>query len=160
MSGHNELLEAALAYTQKGWPVFPCKAREKAPLTPHGFKDATTDQATIRHWWMEHPAANIGVATGRASGVVVIDVDGPEGEESLKALPPLPETFTVRTARGRHLYFACGEPLHSTELAGHWISRLTAVTFSPLRALIQVRRGTKLLTIVLHGRYPTISLSC
>ena len=111
MQKRNELLEAALAYAQKGAAVFPCKPRDKAPLTPHGFKDATTDQATIRNWWVEHSAANIALATGRVSEIVVIDVDGPKGEESLKTLPPLPETFTIRTARGRHLYFACREPV-------------------------------------------------
>jgi len=44
-----ELLEAALGYARRGWPVFPCKP-DKAPYTPHGFKDATTDPAAIRQW--------------------------------------------------------------------------------------------------------------
>jgi hypothetical protein len=86
-------------------------------LTPHGFKEATTDEETIRNWWSKRSAANIGVAMGHISGAVVIDVDGLEGEENLKALPPLPETFTVHTARGRHLYFAYTEPLRSRRLA-------------------------------------------
>ena len=34
------LLEAALSYARRGWPVFPCQARDKDPLTKHGFKDA------------------------------------------------------------------------------------------------------------------------
>jgi len=37
------LARAALDYAACGIPVFPCAARSKTPLTPHGFKDATYD---------------------------------------------------------------------------------------------------------------------
>jgi hypothetical protein len=40
---------------------------------------------TITTWWGRWPAANIGVATGTVSGVVVIDVDEPGGSASLEA---------------------------------------------------------------------------
>jgi len=49
----------------------------KRPLTDHGVKDATTDEATIRGWWARWPDANIGIATGH--GLVVIDVDRRRG---------------------------------------------------------------------------------
>jgi hypothetical protein len=55
-------------------PVFPC-GRDKRPLTTHGFKDATRDQDQIRRWWTRFPDALIGVPTGSASGLLVIDVD-------------------------------------------------------------------------------------
>jgi len=86
------------------------KPRSKVPLTEHGVNDATTDEAIIRKWWREYPDANIGVATG---SIVVIDVDGPEGERALASLiaqhGPLPETLESRTGRldgGRQLFFA------------------------------------------------------
>ncbi len=90
----------------KGWRVFPLKG--KVPLTPRGFHDASSDPADLERWEAEHPSANVGVATGRASGILVLDIDGPEGEARLAELTaahgPLPATFTVATARGRHLY--------------------------------------------------------
>src|SRR6266478_3065554 len=67
------LLEAALGYGEGGIPVFPCNPDNKKPLTEHGFKDATTDPEKIRSWWREHPQAMIGVPTGPASGIFVID---------------------------------------------------------------------------------------
>lgn len=53
----------------------------------------------------------LAIATGQASGVIVIDVDVPEGERSLQSLATarrdLPPTLTARTGSGgRHLYYA------------------------------------------------------
>ena len=63
MTAHARLSEcgnAALALAREGWPVFPCDhrlARCKAPLTEHGFKDATTDPVQIEAWWRQFPNA-------------------------------------------------------------------------------------------------------
>jgi hypothetical protein len=73
----NTLLEAALSYASKGWHVFPLKG--KIPLTPDGFKSATVNEALIRKWWELWPNANIGIATGAASDLVVIDIDKKSG---------------------------------------------------------------------------------
>jgi hypothetical protein len=43
--------------------------------------------------------------TGAISGIVVLDLDGEEGEASLNSLGHLPVTPKVRTGRGHHLYF-------------------------------------------------------
>lgn len=94
----------ALAYGQMGWPVFPLKPLGKTPLTRQGFHDASTDVRQIRQWWKQHPNANIGLPTGESSGVIVIDVDGPKGKESLKKLN-LPKTLQSKTRRGTHHFF-------------------------------------------------------
>lgn len=100
----------ARGYAKKGIAVFPCLPNEKAPLSKHGFWDATTDLAQIDAWWTEYPSANIGAPIYQ-SGLSVVDVDGEEGlaawtrlqDESWEATPP---TRTVRTPRGGlHLYF-------------------------------------------------------
>lgn len=97
------MAEAALELARLG-PVFPC--RDKRPLTERGYKDATTDPGQIAEWWGAWPDANVGLATGE---VIVLDVDGPEGEQTLAALEleggPLPPTLEARTGRGRHLYY-------------------------------------------------------
>jgi hypothetical protein len=68
-----ELLTAALRYAELGYRVFPCVPSGKAPLTEHGFHDATTDHEEIERWWAQHPNANIGIPT---AGLVVVDIDG------------------------------------------------------------------------------------
>ena len=68
-------IEAALEYARQGWHVLPlhtatdsgcscasqdCSSPGKHPLTPHGLKDATTDEGQIQRWWTQWPNANIG----------------------------------------------------------------------------------------------------
>jgi Bifunctional DNA primase/polymerase, N-terminal/Primase C terminal 1 (PriCT-1) len=106
-----ELLEAALRYANRGLPVFPCKPREKVPLVQRGLLAASTDPETIAGWWRMWPDANVAGRTGRASGLVVLDVDGDEGIASLRDLERqhehLPTTASVVTpSGGQHFYFA------------------------------------------------------
>jgi hypothetical protein len=82
------VLDAALGYAQRGWPVFPCHAGGKAPLTVHGFKDATTDAEVIHRWWGRWPAANVAIATGKP-GPDVLDVDQREDGSGFAALNEL-----------------------------------------------------------------------
>ena len=73
-----------------------CKKVGKHPRTAHGLTDASTDATIIRDWWERWPAANVGIATGPESGVFVLDVDGEDGQASLKgleALGHLPQTL-------------------------------------------------------------------
>lgn len=104
------MLKAALAYARNGWPVFPCRLT-KQPWTQHGFKDPTTDEGKIREWWGRYPNASIGVPTGHAIGAWVLDVDLPDGPESLDEIEsqhgPLAITLEqVTGSGGRHLFFA------------------------------------------------------
>jgi hypothetical protein len=69
------LPEAAARFAASGVPVFPCVPGGKRPLVEHGFHDASTDAAQVTAWWRRWPGANIGVPTGQASGVEVVDVD-------------------------------------------------------------------------------------
>src|SRR5215210_1187938 len=87
----------------KGKPVFPCR-EDKSPLTPRGFKDATTNPGLVKGFWTKYPDALIGMPTGSHSGVFVVDVDRLEALGELER--ELPETLTVRTrSGGRHYYF-------------------------------------------------------
>lgn len=105
-----ELFETALKLASKGWHVFPCRPGEKVPATPNGLNDATVEWGRIIDWWNKYPQCNVGVCTGAKSGFVVLDIDGDEGVESLRALErefgPLPTTMTVCTpSGGQHYYF-------------------------------------------------------
>src|SRR5262245_49686022 len=79
-----------------------CEKVGKHPRTQNGFKDASTDRDVIDRWWSKWPSANIGIRTG--DGLVVIDIDGSDGEESITPFD-IPATVEAKTSRGRHLYF-------------------------------------------------------
>lgn len=131
----NPHLEAALEYAERGWAVFPvhgivngrctcgrapCSSPGKHPLVRNGVHEATIDTAAIQGWWKQWRLANVGIATGSASGVIVIDIDlgrrantafGSPGEgkaqsppdvwDSLERLTPeLPRTLTALTGGG------------------------------------------------------------
>ena len=116
-------LKDALVYTKPNglrppWAVFPLRGKTPAVSAEkggHGCKDASADPDTVAAWWKEYPGANIGLATGKANGILVLDIDrnhadGVDGEETLKEmereLGPLPPTVEALTPNGgRHLYF-------------------------------------------------------
>jgi hypothetical protein len=106
------MLRHALSYARGGLKVFPCKPRGKAPLSEHGFHDATTDEQQIRAWWGETPDANIGLPMA-PNGLVAIDVDrhnGNNGPATLAGLiaehGALPPTMEAQTGGdGRHLVY-------------------------------------------------------
>ena len=117
-------LHWALSYARRGIHVFPlhsihngrctcgrdCRRNAgKHPRVSGGFKVATTDARQIKAWWRKWPDANIGIATGAISGILVIDIDGREGLDAWQILLAQNRaslrTVTVKTARGWHLYF-------------------------------------------------------
>jgi hypothetical protein len=125
------MLKAARFYARHGVPVFPlhtvkdgkcscgnpsCDGNKgKHPRVSGGFKSATTNLDTVVEWWEKWPDANIGAPTGEASGWVVLDVDGPNVEDTVAELGAAVPTRTATTVRGRHLYFRYpGQPITST----------------------------------------------
>ena len=118
-------LNLALLYASLGWQVFPlhamqgdacscgnqqCSSPAKHPRTRRGHKDASSDDRQIRTWWKRWPDANVGIATGQGSGLVVIDIDprhgGTDTWEALKSELEVPETWEVGTGGGGiHAYF-------------------------------------------------------
>jgi hypothetical protein len=146
-------LDTALRLAALGWHVFPlapdkrplancptCRERAGRPPHPieaclclpqggwcHGVRAATTDPATLTHWWTYQPAAAIGIAAG-PSRLVLIDIDT-HGK-------PLPAHLATGLLPGIDL--AC-EPINP-ELwnhSGHRDGRDT------LRLLAQLRGGPR-----------------
>jgi len=115
----------AFELSRQGWKVFPahtvtndgtcscgksnCERVGKHPRISRWNVRATCDEKQILKWVTKWPDGNWAIATGKDSNIVVLDVDGEEGEKSLKELEtkygPLPTTRVVTTHRGRHLYF-------------------------------------------------------
>lgn len=120
----------ALALAEGGYYVFPLEPGGKAPLTRHGFKDASLDPGRIRAWWKRWPRANVGIACG-LSGIIVVDLDvkldrngtpqqGPANWDALvEGLDYGPPTVEVRTpSGGLHLYWrGAGVPSSNGQVA-------------------------------------------
>jgi hypothetical protein len=114
----SNLLAAALAYAADQIPVFPCLARGKTPAIARGFYAATTNPETIRRYWRQSDR-NVAIATGVAANAWVLDIDGDDGEASLRALEAmhgrLPQTWVAQTGGGGlHIWFEYTGPIPST----------------------------------------------
>jgi hypothetical protein len=127
-------LGAALAFAQRGHVVLPlcypikingrficscrraadCTAAAKHPLgrlVPNGLLSASLDEAVIRKWFTDEPAANLGVVTEK---LIVLDIDPRHcGDSSLAALErdhDFPPTWRSLTGGGgEHLIYRCPE---------------------------------------------------
>lgn len=102
-------LPEAAAFIAQQWPCFPCNA-EKRPVTAHGLKDAVSNPEEARRLFRKPGAAMIGVPTGAASGLVVVDLDCKDGAAGLEWHAAnqhrIPETRQHRTrSGGKHLLF-------------------------------------------------------
>ena len=126
-SPNPSLKALALRYASRGWSVVPmhtvknglctcikginCTRAGKHPRTANGVNDATTDANQIKKWWEKWPLANIGIATGEESGIIVLEVDPRHGGDKTlnnltTELGPLLETVSENTGGGgQHLFF-------------------------------------------------------
>ncbi|MFJ2722410.1 bifunctional DNA primase/polymerase [Streptomyces sp. NPDC087437] len=108
---------AAVDYASThGWRVFP--VLHKKPLLSEWQHKASVDHKTILSWPQWDRATGLGLATGVGSRLLVLDVDGPKGEETIARYRregrAFPETWEQRTGRdggGRHLFFRTGDRL-------------------------------------------------
>lgn len=111
--------------TEYKWAVFPVDRMTKKPLTPHGCNDAKKDPGAVRFWWNKYPDASIGVATGSASGIIIIDedIDRDKDKDGVhevylweKENAPLPDTVCDITGRGgTHLFYSYdGDQIRNT----------------------------------------------
>lgn len=113
--------DIALQLAGRGFRVLPLISRGKRPSVKSGEQHgaATTDVNQILEWERKFNSGNIGIVAG--NGLFVVDVDGPAGVETLRALCAgceLPRTLTVRSGRaeaGYHLYFKGEVPSSSAD---------------------------------------------
>lgn len=133
----SELCEAAVGYAQRGWGVIPvrwlnedgecscsqgadCPSPGKHPVHDSWPDVATSDPLQVASWWRPEPEglavewfpyANVGIVTGRKSGLWVLDVDTyAGGSQTLgnyeRRNGDMPETRVHETGRGgQHFFF-------------------------------------------------------
>lgn len=105
-------LDMALRYGELGWRVVPVEAGKKKPCIKEWIKRATCDSSKIYMFWEEFPDANVGIVLGRASEIIVVDVDMPYGEQSLEMLEEAigcsitSDVMAYTPSGGFHLYFS------------------------------------------------------
>ena len=136
------MLEHALEYLQLGYPVFPvcspamgqhrhrnesCKSAGKRPLIAwEAFQTRLPTINEVREWWTRWPAANIGMPTGRLSGVVVLDADSGDAKKLAMGEGGLDKTPAVFTGKpgGMHFWLA-----HPGEEVSNFASRRPGLDF-------------------------------
>src|SRR5215467_8691413 len=102
-------LSAAIELARDGYCVFPCRLDKKPFAGSGGFHDASTDEQDVRVLWSQYPGPLIGVATGSASQIAVLDIDRKHEAAKQwwnKNRVSLPATRTHRTrSGGLHLIY-------------------------------------------------------
>lgn len=93
-------LQAALAYLARGWSAIAlcppnhsgvgdkhraqCDNPGKVPVVPwEEYQRRLPTEAELRAWWRRNPLCNVGVILGQVSGIVGLDVDGPDADAML-----------------------------------------------------------------------------
>jgi len=113
-------LKSALKYHRLGFSVLPvhsvrgglctCGNRNCDKPGKHSiinwkpYQKQKASEVEINQWWKRWPWANVAIVTGSISGVVVLDLDGAEGVESVSG-KELPHTVTAETGGGGWHYF-------------------------------------------------------
>lgn len=101
------ILQAVADLFDRGLTIIPLKPRSKIAAVSWGdFQSSRPILDQLQTWFADKPDRNAGILTGACSGVVVLDIDANRGgEDSVAKLGPLPQTPSVTTGNGRHLYF-------------------------------------------------------
>lgn len=100
-----DMLAHALELSRKGFTVIPIHPKGKEPAIPSWaeYQKIRPTEKQIRAWWKDMPDANIAIITGRASRVVVVDLDSTEYYE--RFISTFPTGFVAKTSKGYHLYY-------------------------------------------------------
>lgn len=114
-----EIGQAALDYADRGWHVFPAPPGTKRSHKSAEHSDgrawgATISPAEIKRDWNRWPSANVGITTGPASGIFVLDLDCKNGVDGIQWLKDriaehgeLPHTVeAVSPSGGWHVWFS------------------------------------------------------
>jgi hypothetical protein len=108
----------ALRYAWLGYAVLPLQAGGKRPHKMLGNRGgvhlAERDRNMIKAWWLQDRSANVGVACGSVSKLVVLDLDVKGGRDGVSAFMeflearhltmPYPDPLARTPSGGAHLY--------------------------------------------------------
>lgn len=107
-------LEIAKKYASKGLYCIPVAPKSKRPMLLDWVKNCSINEKQLTYWF-DGNDNNIGIVTGKKSGVIVIDIDVKDNVDGHKSIAEiesklnsyLPETVTSKTqSGGLHLWFS------------------------------------------------------
>lgn len=93
----------ALQYIENGYSLIPVDKRDKKPLIKWSdYQKKRASEETVEKWFKSDN--NIGIVTGKISGITVVDIDVKENKQT--PLDTFPPTHTIQTpSGGYHLYY-------------------------------------------------------
>jgi hypothetical protein len=107
---NTSLLPFALQYAEMGLSVIPVGVKKTPLVKWQEYQTKRASEAEIRAWWEKFPSANIGIVTGKISGIVVVDIDTDKTTGEMGNYEDLPKTaFAVSGSGGRHFYYSYPE---------------------------------------------------
>lgn len=101
----NTVVTAAVTYLSLGISVLPLDGKRPAIASWKPLQHAAPSIDDVEGWQRRFASMNLGIVTGKVSGLVVIDADSQAAIDAVER-DGAPITPTVQTARGRHYYFA------------------------------------------------------
>jgi len=79
-----------------------CRSPGKHPVSTGWTSGRLGDLEAARAWILR--GRNVGIATGQRTGILVVDLDGPEAIEWWRGMGASLDTLEVETGNGRHIY--------------------------------------------------------
>lgn len=120
------VLDILHSYIDRAWNIFPIEQNEKLPVVIQrkigedgqpfairlkwkDFQNIRVTKAQITKWYNAYPNCNWAVVCGSISNLVILDVDGDDGIESLAKYHPEMQsvmTFMQASPHGYHMFFS------------------------------------------------------
>ncbi len=114
----NKMLEAALDYRKTNLSVIPV-GKDKRPLISwKEYQDRHATEDEIKKWWTDYPNANVGIVTGKISGLAVLDCDSQDAITAFLTKYK-GQTPAAKTPRGMHYYFKYEDGIRNTVKVGN-----------------------------------------
>jgi len=121
------IIEWARKYRDKGFSVIPLKSRDKIPVIKWvQYQNQLPTDNELEMWFGNGSKYNIGIVTGKISGIAVVDLDSQKAIQFAKD-NKFPNTPFVKTGKGYHRYykyegeiknFQCRDDLPNIDLRG------------------------------------------
>lgn len=111
----SQVMDAALGYMEQGFSVIPVAKNKKPAISSWApYQKERADSRQIIRWWNNNPNANIGIVTGKISGITVIDTDSRQATENLSnQLNGIAPAIANTPRGGSHFYFSYSPALHT-----------------------------------------------